>query len=206
MGALRQIAERIVRPVAMPDAHHGALDGLQPVCRMGLPVAQHPANTSPVCASSTGGRVRMLGPVDIEETVHALFLDLCHLEDWLVHDSALSLDEDRVKDFVGQHPNSLVVCRVAPTRKHMVRDSPGALIAQITSIESGPKGQTATIGYRRQDQPAPTIEVDALALAQRSERDWRESSPRMRSHIRLAQILRTTEGVDDLGVAIECHG
>jgi hypothetical protein len=51
----------------------------------------------------------MLGNVDIEETVYALFLDLCHLEDWLVHYSALSLDKDRVKDFVGRHPDSLVV-------------------------------------------------------------------------------------------------
>ena len=59
--------------------------------------------------------------------------------------------------------------------KHVTRSWPGALIAQITSIESGPKGYTVTIGYRPWDQPAvPTTEVDALALAEQCERDWRD--------------------------------
>jgi hypothetical protein len=40
----------------------------------------------------------MLGPVDIEETVHALFLDLCHLETGSSTTVPLSLDKDRVKD------------------------------------------------------------------------------------------------------------
>jgi hypothetical protein len=129
-GALRQIAERIVRPVAMPDAHPGALDGLLPVCRMGLPVAQHPADTSPVCASSTGGRVRMLGPVDIEETVHALFLDLCHLETGSSTTVPLSLDKDRVKDSLASTRTRSSSAVFAPTPASIwcaVR--PGALIA-----------------------------------------------------------------------------
>ena len=135
-GALRQIAERIVRPVA----HHGALDGLLPASRMGLPVAQHPADTSPVCASSTGGRVRMLGP----STSRRPYTHCSSISAISKTGSSttvpLSLDKDRVKDFVGQHPSSLVVCRVCPnTRKHMVRDSPRRANSAITSIESGPK-------------------------------------------------------------------
>ena len=120
--------------------------------------------------------VGTLGNVDEEETVHALFLALNHLYDWLHQDSAISLDEPTVKAFVGAHPNSLQLCRAyANTRKHVTRDRPGALIAQITSIESGPKGQTVTIGYRPWDQPgALTIEVDALALAEQCEQDWRD--------------------------------
>jgi hypothetical protein len=80
-----------------------------------------------------------------------------------------------VNAFVRQHPNSLGLCRAyANTRKHVTRTRRGALIAQITSIESGPKGQTATIGYRPWDQPAvPTTEIDALALAEQCELDWR---------------------------------
>jgi hypothetical protein len=56
----------------------------------------------------------------------------------------------------------------------MVRNQPSARIAQITRIESGPTGQKAAIGYRPQGQPSlPMTEVDALDLAERSERDWR---------------------------------
>ena len=93
--------------------------------------------------------VEMLGNVDVEETVHALFLALNHLYDWLHQDSALSLDEATVRAFVDNHPDSLGLCRAyANTRKHMGRTQPGALIAQIASIESGTRGQAATIGYR----------------------------------------------------------
>jgi hypothetical protein len=125
MGALRQIAERIVRPVAMPDAHPGALDGLLPVCRMGLPVAQHPADTSPVLreqyqwARPDARPRRHRG--DRTRTVPRSLPS----RDWLVHDSAPFTRQRQSEGFVGQHPNSLVVCRVCVnTRKHMVRGSP----------------------------------------------------------------------------------
>jgi len=120
--------------------------------------------------------VGMLSNMDVEETVHALFLDLCHLQDWLFNDSDLSLGKRTVETFVKHHADSLGLCEdYANTRKHMVRKYRGERVAQITSIESRPKGQTATIGYLPWDQPDTTsmIEVDALALAQQSERDWR---------------------------------
>jgi hypothetical protein len=115
------------------------------------------------------------GNVEVEETVHALFLSLFHLGDWLYQDSTLSLAEQTVRSWVSQHRNSLGLCRdYANTWKHMVRDQPSARIAQITRIESGPTGQKATIGYRPQGQPSQSMtEVDALGLAERSERDWR---------------------------------
>ena len=114
------------------------------------------------------------GNVDIEETIHALYVALNHLSDWLYQDGALPLNKSAVEAYVTAHPTSLGVCRAyANTRKHMKRDSPTALIAQITSVESGPKGQTATIGYYPQSDSSQLIEVDALALAEQCERDWR---------------------------------
>jgi hypothetical protein len=82
------------------------------------------------CASSTGGRVRMLGPVDIEETVHALFLDLCHLETGSSTTVPLSLDKDRVKDSLASTRTRSSSAVFAPTPASIwcaVR--PGALIA-----------------------------------------------------------------------------
>jgi len=117
-----------------------------------------------------------LGNVDVEQTVHSLFLGLYHLYDWLHQDSALSLSSTVVNDWIVQHPDSLGICRAyANTWKHKTRDRPGALIAQITLIESGPNGQKVTIGYRPWDQPSqPMTEVDGLALAEQSEQDWRD--------------------------------
>jgi hypothetical protein len=120
--------------------------------------------------------VNTLGNVDVEETVHALFLSLFHLYDWLHQDGALSLSSTVVNNWIKQHPDSLGLCRdYTNTWKHMKRDRPGARIAQITRIESGPNGQTVTIGYHPWDQPAqPITEVDGLDLAEQSEQDWRD--------------------------------
>lgn len=120
--------------------------------------------------------INTLGNVDVEQTVHSLFLGLYHLYDWLHQDSALSLTEPTVRAWIDQHQNSLGLCRdYANTWKHMVRNRPGARIAQITKIESGPNGQKVTIGYRPWDQPSqPMTEVDGLVLAEQSEQDWRD--------------------------------
>jgi hypothetical protein len=120
--------------------------------------------------------IKTLGNVDVEQTVHSLFLGLYHLYDWLHQDSALSLSQRVVNDWIVQHPDSLGLCRdYANTWKHMKRNQLGARIAQITSIESGPNGQKVTIGYRPWDQPnQPMTEVDGLALAEQSEQDWRD--------------------------------
>ena len=120
--------------------------------------------------------INTLGNVDVEETVHALFLSLFHLYDWLHQDSALTLSESTVKAWIDQHPDSLGLCRdYANTWKHMKRDRPGARIAQITRIESGPYGQKVTIGYRPRDRPTlPMTEVDGLDVAEQSEEDWRD--------------------------------
>jgi hypothetical protein len=117
--------------------------------------------------------VRLLDNVDLEETVHALFLDLYHLHDWLHQDSTLqSLDKATVKTFIDQHPDSLGLCRdYANTRKHVTRTRPGKRIAQITSIEvlPGSPGFTVMIGHRPWDQPTLAMtEVDALALAEQA--------------------------------------
>jgi len=120
--------------------------------------------------------INTLGNVDVEETVHALFLSLFHLYDWLYEDDALSLSESTVKAWINQHRGSLDLCRdYANTWKHMKRNQSGARIAHITLIESGPNGQKVTIGYRPWDQPAlPMTEVDGLLLAEQSEQDWRD--------------------------------
>jgi hypothetical protein len=119
---------------------------------------------------------RMLGNVDVEENVHALFLALFHLYDWLHQDSSTSLSKPAVLDWINSHSGSLAICRdYANTLKHMNRNDPAALIAKITRIESGPHGQTVTIGYRPSGQPgAAMTEIDGLALAQQSEKDWRD--------------------------------
>lgn len=113
------------------------------------------------------------GNLDVEETVHALFLSLFHLGDWLQQDDALSLPDKVVNDWIDRHRSSLGLCRAyANTWKHMKRDRPGALIAQITRIESGPK---VTIGHRPHDQPSQSMtEIDGLELAEQSEQDWRD--------------------------------
>ena len=120
--------------------------------------------------------IGMLGNVDVEQTVHSLFLGLYHLYDWLHQDSALSVTEPAVKAWINQHPDSLGLCRdYANIWKHMKRNQSGARIAQITRIESGSNGQKVTIGYRPWDKPAqPMTEVDGLDLAEQSERDWRD--------------------------------
>jgi hypothetical protein len=120
--------------------------------------------------------INTLGNVDAEETVHALFLSLFHLGDWLYQDRATSLSDTIVNDWINQHRNSLGLCRAyANTWKHMTRDRSGALIAQITQIESSPNGYKVTIGYRPYDQAnLPMTEVDGLTLAEESEQDWRE--------------------------------
>jgi hypothetical protein len=114
----------------------------------------------------------------------------------LHQDSAIALDESTVKAFVKQHLNSLGLCLAyANTRKHVTRTYPGALIAQITSIKTGPNGQTATIGYRPWDQPTlPTTKVDALELAEQCEREWRACSPSTEYRYRPDPNLRLATG------------
>jgi hypothetical protein len=118
---------------------------------------------------------RMEGNEDVEENVHARFLALSHLYDWLYQDSSTSLTSQVVKAWIDSHPNSLAICRdYANTFKHMKRQSANAITAQITRIESGPSGQTVAIGYRPSGQSnAAMTEVDGLDLAERSEQDWR---------------------------------
>lgn len=120
--------------------------------------------------------INVSGNLEVEETVHALFLSLNHLGNWLYNDDATSLDENAVNAFVAQHRDSLRICRAyANTRKHKIRDRPRALMAQITSMEIDPNGYSVKIGYRPWDQPTvPVTEVDALTLAERSEQDWRD--------------------------------
>ena len=120
--------------------------------------------------------INPLGNIDVEQTVHSLFLSLYHLYDWLHQDSTLSLTEPTVRAWIDQHQNSLGLCRAyANTWKHMTRDRPGALIAQITRIESGSSGYKVTIGHRPWDQPSqPMTEADGLDLAEQSEQDWRD--------------------------------
>ena len=81
-----------------------------------------------------------------------------------------------VKDWIDQHQNSLGLCRdYANTWKHMTRNRAGARIAQITEIATSPNGYRVTIGYRPYDQPSqPMTPIDALALAEQSEQDWRD--------------------------------
>jgi hypothetical protein len=119
--------------------------------------------------------INPLGNLDVEETVHALFLSLFHLGDWLHQDSTLRLSSTVVNDWINQHLSSLGLCRdYANTWKHMTRNRTGARIAQITEI-AGPNGYRVTIGYRPYDQPSqPMTSIDALDLAEQSEQDWRE--------------------------------
>ena len=116
------------------------------------------------------------GNLDVEETVHALFLSLFHLGDWLHQDSTVPVTEPTVKAWIDQHQNSLGLCRdYANTWKHMTRNRSGARIAQITEIATSPNGYRVTIGYRPYDQPSqPMTLIDALDLAEQSEEDWRE--------------------------------
>lgn len=121
--------------------------------------------------------VNMIGNLDVEDTVDPLLIALNHLYDWLHEDSSVSLSKTTDLDpFVQQHPDSLKLCRAyANTRKHMTRDRPGQLVAQITTIKAGPQGYAVTIGYGPWDQPTlPFSEIDALDLAQQCECDWRD--------------------------------
>jgi hypothetical protein len=118
--------------------------------------------------------INSLGNLDVEETIHALFLSLCHLGDWLHQDSALSLSKNTVEKWIKQHQDSLhLCCTYANTWKHMKRKWAGELIAQITQIDTGPNGYRVTIGYRPHDQPGqPMTPINALELAEKSEQHW----------------------------------
>lgn len=120
--------------------------------------------------------VDMRGNTDAEETVHALFLALNHLADWLYQDQATGLSKNTVDAHVSQHSGSLGVSRAyANTLKHMKRTSPTQTVALITSIESGPNGQKVTIAYGAGNQaPSTYAKIDALQLAEQCEQDWRD--------------------------------
>ena len=61
--------------------------------------------------------INPLGNLDVEETVHALFLSLFHLGDWLHQDQATSLTDTTVNDWINQHPE---LARPMPRlRQHM---------------------------------------------------------------------------------------
>ena len=115
------------------------------------------------------------GNIDAEETVHALFLALNHLSDWLYQDRATGLQRSTVDTFVSQHPSSLGLCRAyANTRKHMRRTQPSQTVALIASIATGPNGQEVTIIHGPGNQPPTSFtKTDALQLAEDCERDWR---------------------------------
>jgi hypothetical protein len=120
--------------------------------------------------------INSLGNLDVEETVHALFLSLFHLGDWLQNDDALSLPDDTANDWMRDHLSSLGLCRdYANTWKHMTRNRRGTRIARITEIATGPNGYRVSIGYRPYDQPSqPMTPIDALYLAEQSEQGWRD--------------------------------
>lgn len=116
------------------------------------------------------------GDFDLHRTVAALLIALSHLYDWLLHDTAVPVGKPALDAFVAEpgHPGTIGVCRAfAYSRNHAERDEPDTLQAEIVSTEAGPAGDTATIGYWRQSQPGSVSKIDALDLAERSERDWR---------------------------------
>lgn len=120
--------------------------------------------------------IDMRGNTDAEETVHALFLALNHLADWLYQDQVTGLSKNTVDAHVSQHSASLGVCRAyANTFKHMKRTSLTQTVALITSIESGPNGQKVTICHGAGNQaPGAYAKADALQLAEQCEQDWRD--------------------------------
>jgi len=105
--------------------------------------------------------------IHAEETVHALFLALTHLADWLHQDQATGLTKATVDTHVHNHPASLGVCRAyANTFKHMKRDRPAQTVARIASSEGDRNGPKITIGHGPGNQPpASYARTDALDLA-----------------------------------------
>lgn len=117
--------------------------------------------------------VNTVGNLDVEETVHALFLALNHVSDWLYQDTSTGLTSNAVQAFVGQHPGSLgLCCDYANTRKHMRRHA-GTHVAQIVKMDLT-AGYTVTLGHWPEAQPSAITEVDALAVAEQAWRDWQE--------------------------------
>lgn len=116
------------------------------------------------------------GGFDLNRTVASALIALSHLHDWLLHDTDVPLGKPALDAFMAEPgPAATIgVCRAyASTRSHAGRGEPDALHAEIVSTETSPAGQTATIGYWRSSQPGLLRTIDALALAERSERDWR---------------------------------
>jgi hypothetical protein len=116
------------------------------------------------------------GNFDLNRTVAALLIALSHLYYWLLHDTAVPLGKSALDAFVAEpgHAGTIGLCRAyAYSRKHADGDEPNTLQAEIVSTEAGPTGDTATIGYWRTSQPGSVSKIDALDLAERSERDWR---------------------------------
>ena len=116
------------------------------------------------------------GDFDLHRTVVALLIALSHLYDWLLHDTAVPLGKSALDAFVAEpgHAGTIGLCLAyANTRKNVERGDPNALQAEIVRTEAGPAGDTAVIGYWRRSQPGSVSKIDALDLAERSERDWR---------------------------------
>ena len=113
---------------------------------------------------------------DLNRTVAALLIALSHLYDWLLHDTAVALGKSALDAFVAEpgHAGTIGLCRAyANARKQAEGDEPHTLHAEIVSTEAGPTGDTATVGYWRGSRPGSVSKIDALDLAERSERDWR---------------------------------
>ena len=116
------------------------------------------------------------GNFDLNRTVAALLIALSHLYYWLLHVTAVPLGKPALDAFVAEpgHAGTIGLCRAyADSRNHAEGGEPDTLHAEIVSTEAGPAGETATIGYWRQSNPGSVSKIDALVLAERSERDWR---------------------------------
>lgn len=116
------------------------------------------------------------GNLDLNRTAAALLIALSHLYDWLLHDTAVPLGKSALDAFVAEpgHARTIGLCRAyANTCNHAERDEPNTLQAEIVTTQAGPTGDTATIGYWRRSQPGSVSKIDALDLAERTERDWR---------------------------------
>ncbi len=116
------------------------------------------------------------GNFDLNRTASALLIAISQLYYWLLHDRAVPLGKSALDAFVAEpeHVGTIGVCRAyANTRRPAKGGEPDTLHCEIVSTEAGPTGETATIGYWRKSQPRSVSKIDALDLAERSERDWR---------------------------------
>ncbi len=117
----------------------------------------------------------------LDQVVNPLMLALWHLKDWVCNDEANveKITEPQVDTWADDHHHLGLARAYANIFKHSKLRKADRLTAQALTYTADGSGNRVTIGHRLGYEPAeimkqPDHQIDALALAEGAERDWRD--------------------------------